>query len=466
MKVPAQILLVTITCWLGMVATIRGAVPPSLLIPRVGPDLIAPRGWPLEIETYRAESLSSLPLVLTNSTGFSLILPPSATRSWWLSGAQTQALPPGTLTLLLGPLSASVTLADIPGPLTDEQREDKRLSDIRYALATGNALQARLAAEQWITEEPDAPNAHAALGDALVLLNEDIAALAAYNTALENTIWAHPPHGLLQRAKAVRSRIFALYPTRVPPPSDPVFTSLAEQDQYYLTDTNGQWAASAVASSEYRSTDYSASRATGAPDVASYGDSRNAWASKLADAATEWIELTFPKPVYANGVRARQVYNPGAISRVELVDTNGVSMVVYNSPDTTVYPSGKIAWFVTRFTRVPRPVNRVRLILDSARVSGWNEIDAVQLVADPAPFGKTAVRILQAVQRPSDASLLLTWTSEVGAQYDVEASSALDGPWTTVSQKFPIAGATNDVTTYIEPISATGHRFYRVRLSQ
>lgn len=466
MKAWAHIAWIGLACWLGFAARVTGAAPSPLLLPRVGPDRIVPRGWPLQIETHRAESLTLQPLILTNSGGFSMILPPSPTRTWWLAPEQTQALPPGTLNILLGSISTSVSVADLPPPLSEEQREDKRLAEIQYALATGSPVQARLAAELWIAEEPDAPNAHAALGDALALLNEDEAALAAYNAALEHTVWTHPPRGLLQRARTLRSRLFSQYPTRVPEPEEPVFATLTAQDEYYLTDTNGQWAASAVASSEYRATDYSASRATGVPDVPSYGDHRNAWASKLADAGTEWIELTFPKAVYASGVRARQVYQPGAISRVELFDADGVGTTVYNAPDTTVYPPGKIAWFVTRFTRVPRLVNRVRLTLDSARVPGWNEIDAVQLVADPAPFGKTPIRILRAVHRPADESLTVTWASEVGAHYDVQASPGIGGPWTTVSGRYPATGSTEETTSYTEPLSTTDRRFYRIRLSQ
>jgi hypothetical protein len=35
-------------------------------------------------------------------------------------------------------------------------------------------------------------------------------------------------------------------------------------------------------------------------------------------------------------------------------------------------------------------VKRLRLVLDSAGVAGWNEIDAVQLIGDP--WGETAAQ--------------------------------------------------------------------------
>ena len=115
-------------------------------------------------------------------------------------------------------------------------------------------------------------------------------------------------------------------------------------------------------------------------------------------------------------------------------------------------------------------IDRIRdsldLSLDSVTVRGWNEIDAVQLVADPAPFGKTPIRILRAVHRPADKSLTVTWVSEVGAHYDVQASPGIGGPWTTVSGRYPATGSTEETTSYTEPLSTTDRRFYRIRLSQ
>ncbi|MCC7375006.1 MAG: hypothetical protein IT581_10135 [Verrucomicrobiales bacterium] len=158
-------------------------------------------------------------------------------------------------------------------------------------------------------------------------------------------------------------------------------TNLVEQDKYFGADPRGQWAAFAQASSEYRSASFSAARATGAPDVQSYGDNGNAWATKLADAPDEWIELTFAQPTRAAAVRVRQNFNPGAIVRVDLIDTNGLVQTVFQGTDTNVYARSTIGWFAVKFPTTTQPIARVRLSLDSLAVRGWNEIDAVQLVA-------------------------------------------------------------------------------------
>ncbi|MBL9139119.1 MAG: hypothetical protein JNK85_24845 [Verrucomicrobiales bacterium] len=160
-------------------------------------------------------------------------------------------------------------------------------------------------------------------------------------------------------------------------------TNLVQQDKYYGADPRGQWAATAQASSEYRSASFSAARATGAPDVQSYGDNGNAWATKMADAPDEWIELTFAQPTRAAEVRVRQTFNPGAIVRVDLIDSDNLSQTVFQGTDTNVYSRNSIGWFIVKFPTTTKPIASVRLSLDSVTVRGWNEIDAVQLVAGP-----------------------------------------------------------------------------------
>ncbi len=143
------------------------------------------------------------------------------------------------------------------------------------------------------------------------------------------------------------------------------------------------WATSARASSEYRSTEYSAARAVGAPDVPRASDNGKAWASKLPDAGPEWIELAYAPPVAAAGVRVVQSFNPGAIVRIEVVDAEGKSVEVWTGPDRTLYAAGAVGVLDMSFPRAVGPVAKVKLTLDTARVRGANEIDAVGLL--PAP---------------------------------------------------------------------------------
>jgi len=143
------------------------------------------------------------------------------------------------------------------------------------------------------------------------------------------------------------------------------------------------WAVSAKASSEYRATDYSASQATNAPNVPSHADHPKAWAPKLADAGDEWLELTYAPPFRAAGIQVIQSFNPGAIMRLEVIDEAGAASTVWTGPDLTPYAARTIGILRVAFPPTERPIARVRVTLDTRRVAGWNEIDAVRLIAAP-----------------------------------------------------------------------------------
>lgn len=144
------------------------------------------------------------------------------------------------------------------------------------------------------------------------------------------------------------------------------------------------WAISARASSEYRSTDYSASQATNAPNVPSHADHPKAWAPRLADSGEEWIELKYSPSLRAAGIHVIQSFNPGAVMRLDVIDESGASATVWTGPDTTVYPPREIGILRASFPPTDQLIAKVRVTLDTRRIAGWNEIDAVRLIAAPS----------------------------------------------------------------------------------
>jgi hypothetical protein len=142
-----------------------------------------------------------------------------------------------------------------------------------------------------------------------------------------------------------------------------------------------QWARSAQASSEYSATDWSAMQATGKPDTEAAGDKRTAWASREADSGDEWLELGYEHAVRPSQVRVHETFNPGAVIRLEAVDEAGKWQLLWEGKDRTKEP---IRWFKIDVT-ASFATRLIRLTLDSAGVLGWNEIDAVELIGDPAP---------------------------------------------------------------------------------
>jgi hypothetical protein len=118
-------------------------------------------------------------------------------------------------------------------------------------------------------------------------------------------------------------------------------------------------------------------QATGAPDTDRAGDLPTAWASLNPDDGPEWLRVDFEQPVALAEVRIRESYNPGAVSKVTAIMQDGGERVLWEGTDPTVEALAdlpiKVAGDVVS--------KSVKVYLDTARVQGWNEIDAVELVA-------------------------------------------------------------------------------------
>lgn len=126
---------------------------------------------------------------------------------------------------------------------------------------------------------------------------------------------------------------------------------------------------------------WDAMKATGKPDAKDPArDSVNAWASKAASGGAEWLLLTYAQAFRASKVRIYEVLSAGAVVRVETVDTGGVRRAVWQGGDPTAAPGV----FEVSFPLTAYRVKQVRVVLDTRRGSGWNEIDAVELVGPDA----------------------------------------------------------------------------------
>lgn len=158
------------------------------------------------------------------------------------------------------------------------------------------------------------------------------------------------------------------------------------QDATVRRDPAGQWAAAARAGSSYSNPGYAAAKATLEPNVAVAGDSPEAWCPGRQNDGSEWLEVSFARPVPAVGVRIRQSHTPGAIVKVEAYEPDGKSHLWWEGRDPQVAPEVRgIAWFAIKLPATTYAVAKVKLTLNLAAVPGWKQIDAVQLVAAPAP---------------------------------------------------------------------------------
>jgi tetratricopeptide (TPR) repeat protein len=157
-------------------------------------------------------------------------------------------------------------------------------------------------------------------------------------------------------------------------------SSVRSVSSEFGVDTSGERPARSTAAGGAESIDKSsAKQALGAPNVYPHaGDVSQAWASKDADAQTEYIELGF-EPVRTSAIRIYETFNPGAIATVEIITASGAhTKVAETASPVPAPPQARVVAIDVPCTS--EPVVAVRITLASSRVPGWNEIDAVGLV--------------------------------------------------------------------------------------
>ncbi|MEZ4406421.1 MAG: hypothetical protein R3A52_08100 [Polyangiales bacterium] len=130
-------------------------------------------------------------------------------------------------------------------------------------------------------------------------------------------------------------------------------------------------------SSEYSSSANAASAVLGAPDVyPRYGDIREAWAPRATDGGEEWIEVRFPYVVNAGSVVWVETLHPGAVRRVDDITEGSPPTVLWEGTASGAEGTSAVAEVTLPSAR---SIVAVRLVLDTRRVRGWNEVDAIGL---------------------------------------------------------------------------------------
>ena len=120
-------------------------------------------------------------------------------------------------------------------------------------------------------------------------------------------------------------------------------------------------------------------QATGAPDTwPRSGDIGTAWASKTPDGQEEWLQLSYASPIRPTAILVYETYNPGALTKITAIGEDGRETELWKGSDPTALESGKGISVVP--VHPESEVKCIKLYLDSVRVAGWNEIDAVGLV--------------------------------------------------------------------------------------
>jgi hypothetical protein len=117
-------------------------------------------------------------------------------------------------------------------------------------------------------------------------------------------------------------------------------------------------------------------QAAGPPDTPEAGDYRTAWAPRSQDGGAEWLKLKYPQATEIATINIHETYNPGAVSKVTARLPDGSEKVIWEG----VEPGGTAP--VETTIQVPPGVrsDQITVHMDTTRVAGWNEIDAVEII--------------------------------------------------------------------------------------
>ena len=114
----------------------------------------------------------------------------------------------------------------------------------------------------------------------------------------------------------------------------------------------------------------------GEPDTLTAGDIPTAWAPLEQNGGEEWLKLDYAQAVDITEVRVRETYNPGAVAKVTAVLPGGREVTLWEGVEPRHEAPVEMGFSVTAAVRAAT----VKVYLDTRRVPGWNEIDAVQLL--------------------------------------------------------------------------------------
>jgi hypothetical protein len=116
----------------------------------------------------------------------------------------------------------------------------------------------------------------------------------------------------------------------------------------------------------------------GSPNTHEAGDIPTAWAQQASQGTgEEWLHVNYDRAVDLSEIRVRETYNPGAISKLAAIMPDGQEVVIWEG----VTPPAQAPIDTSFSAPAGLQAKSVKIYLDRTRVPGWNEIDAVELVA-------------------------------------------------------------------------------------
>ena len=162
-----------------------------------------------------------------------------------------------------------------------------------------------------------------------------------------------------------------------------------------------QWAAKIISTTskrtEKKTEPYAPEKMLGQPDALPEGEeSKNAWSPEKEDAKKEVVEVKMIKSLICKQVVVVENFNPGSVTRIELVDTKGDRHTVYTSTSPGPLPD---AFRVLSVKFEPAEYRTVGVVvtMNTAAVPGLNQLDAIAIADTHEPITKRSLIVKKEV---------------------------------------------------------------------
>ena len=140
-----------------------------------------------------------------------------------------------------------------------------------------------------------------------------------------------------------------------------------------------QWAARLVEASSQKAEGkepFAPSQVLGAPNALPLGEiSNNAWIPRK-EGSGEFIEVKFLRSVAAQQITVVENFNPGSITKIELIDTKGVHHEVYTNANPGPLPEPSRSLEV-KFPAAEYRTIGAKVYMNTGKVEGVNQLDAI-----------------------------------------------------------------------------------------
>jgi hypothetical protein len=115
------------------------------------------------------------------------------------------------------------------------------------------------------------------------------------------------------------------------------------------------------------------------PDTRGFGDLPTAWTTTGPDSGEQWVVVEFAKTMPVTSIDIHETHGPGAVIKLSSVSMTGAESTIWTGTDPLASANVK-GGVSTISLQQPVSTRRIKIVLDTNLVGGWNEIDAVAIV--------------------------------------------------------------------------------------